>query len=95
MSANTANYGLCVVSVTQTSGGPLAKVSPYNGATCTDGSANTVGLVDGTSRAILNTSDASIIGGRGQISVNGAVSGVTPAHNDYTDTLTFIVTGTF
>ena len=95
MSAGTANYGLCVVAVTQTSGGPLAKVSPYHGATCADGAVNNVGLVDGTARNILNTGGAIITAGRGQISANSAISAVTPAHTDYTDTLTFIATGTF
>ena len=95
MSAGTANYGLCLVAVSESAGGPLAKVSPYNGATCIDGAANTIGLVDGTARNILNTSGTTITAGRGQISVNSAVSAVTPAHSDYTDTLTFIATGTF
>ncbi|KKS25864.1 MAG: hypothetical protein UU87_C0009G0004 [Parcubacteria group bacterium GW2011_GWA2_42_11] len=94
MEAGTANYGLCIASVSQTTG-TYTKVSPYNGATCVDGAVNMVGLVDGTSRAILNSNAAAITGGRSQIRVNAAISGVTPAHPDYTDTLTFIATGTF
>ena len=94
MSAGTANYGLCIASVSQTTG-TYTKVSPYNGATCVDGAVNTVGLVDGTSRAILNTAGGAIVGGRAQIRVNATISGVTPAHADYADALTFIATGTF
>ncbi len=94
MSAGTANYGLCIASVSQTTG-TLTKVSPYDGATCVDGAVNTVGIVDGTSRNILNTAGAAIVGGRAQIRVNAAISNVTPAHVDYADTLTFIMTGTF
>lgn len=94
MAAGTANYGLCVASTSATTG-TLNKVSPYNGATCIDGAANTVGLVDGTSRNILNSNSAAITAGRAQIRVNAAISGTTPAHADYTDTLTFIATGTF
>lgn len=94
MSAGTENYGLCVASTSATSG-TLAEVSPYDGATCVDGAANTVGIVDGTSRNILNTAGGAVTGGRAQIRVNAAISPVTPAHNDYQNGLTFIATGTF
>ena len=94
MSAGTANYGLCVASTSATSG-TLNKVSPYNGAPCVDGAVNTVGFVDGTSRPILNTAGATVTAGRAQIRVNAAISPTTPAHNDYSDNLTFIATGTF
>ena len=90
MAAGTANYGLCIATA-----GTLTAVSPYNGATCVDGAANTVGLVDATSRNILNSGGAPVAAGRAQIRVNAAISGVTKAHTDYTDTLTFIATGTF
>jgi hypothetical protein len=94
MAPATANYGLCVGSVTQTSGGALAKASPFNGATCTSGHVNTVGLVT-TSPTNILTTPAPIAGGRSEIRVNAENSLATVAHNDYTDTLTFIATGTF
>jgi hypothetical protein len=94
MAAGTANYGLCVATTSATTGTHSA-VAPYNGATCVDGAVNTVGIVDGTARTILNSGAAAIEGGRAQIRVNAAISGVTPAHNDYFDDLTFIATGTF
>lgn len=94
MAAGTANYGLCVASATAGTG-TFTKVSPYNGATCVDGASNTVGLLDGTAQNILNSNNAPIITGRAQIRVNAAISNVTPAHVDYTDSLTFIATSTF
>ncbi len=94
MSAGTANYGLCVVASPAAVSGTFNRVSPYNG-TCVDGASNAAGIVDGTARNILNSSGAAITGGRAQIRVNAAISNVTPAHSDYTDSLTFIATGTF
>jgi hypothetical protein len=94
MANGTANYGLCVASVTQSSGGALAKASPFNGATCVDGGSNVVGAVTTSPQNIL-TSPAPIAGGRSEIRVNAENSLATVAHNDYADTLTFIATGTF
>lgn len=94
MTPGVANYGLCVDSVTQTSGGTLAKVSPFNGATCTSGHVNTIGQVTTGAQNILTVPSA-VVGGRSEIRVNAENSLMTPAHPDYGDTLTFIATGTF
>ena len=94
MAPGVANYGLCVGSVTQSSGGTLTKASPFNGATCTSGHVNTVGVVTTSPQNILTVSSG-IVGGRSEIRVNAENSVTTPAHPDYSDTLTFIVTGTF
>ncbi|MEK7588487.1 MAG: hypothetical protein AAB438_01580 [Patescibacteria group bacterium] len=91
----TENYGLCVISVTQTTG-TLAKASPYNAGTCaTNSETNDIQALTTTGENILNTTSAPIAGAHAEISVNAAISGVTVAHSDYTDTLTFIATGTF
>jgi hypothetical protein len=94
MSAGTENYGLCVVASPSAVSGTVNRVSPYDG-TCVDGAVNGVGIIDATSRSILNSGGAGVTTGRAQIRVNAAISPVTPAHSDYTDTLTFIATGTF
>ncbi len=94
MAPGVARYGLCVGSVTQTSGGTLTKASPFNGVTCTAGSTNNVGIITTSPQNILTVSSG-IVGGRSEIRVNAENSNVTPSHNDYTDTLTFIATGTF
>ncbi len=95
MAAGTANYGLCIKSITQTTG-TLAKVAPFNGATCTSTPAgNVVGGLTGSAQDILNTSNVAIAAGRAEIMVDAAINGTTNAHSDYTDTLKFIATGTF
>lgn len=91
----TENYGLCVMSVTQSSG-TLAKASPYNAGSCaTNTETNDIQGLTTTGENILNSSGAPIAGGHAEIAVNAAISGVTVAHADYTDTLTFVATGTF
>lgn len=91
----TERYGLCVISTTATTG-TLSKAAPYNDGTCaTNSETNDVDALTTTPTNILNTGGLPIGGGRAQIAVNGSISGTTAAHNDYTDTLTFIATGTF
>lgn len=90
MAAGTANYGICVNSVSG-----LTEASPFNGATCTTTPAgNTVGVLT-TSAQNVFTVAAPVAGGRGEIFVDAANSTATVAHPDYADTLTFIATGTF
>ena len=90
----TENYGLCVISVTQTTG-TLSKASPYNTGTCAaDSETNDIQGLTTTGENIVTTA-APIAAGRAQIAVNAAISGVTVAHADYADTLTFIAAGTF
>ena len=90
----TENYGLCVVSVTQSTG-TLSKASPYNSGTCASNSeTNDIQGLTTTGENIV-TSTAPLGAGRAQIAVNAAISSGTPAHTDYTDTLTFVATATF
>lgn len=84
----TSGYGVQGSSVTQTSGGPLAFVAPYNGA-----GAN-VGLIDTSLREVF-ASSASIVGGRGSFLLKAKSSSVTPAAGDYTDLLTVVVSASF
>lgn len=94
MADGTENYGLCVVSVAQTTG-TLAKASPYDVGGCTGNTETNVvhGLT--TTGENIVTSTAPLGAGRASIAVNGAISTSTPAHADYTDTLTFVATATF
>jgi hypothetical protein len=91
MAAGTANYGLCVDSGTITG---FSRSSTYN-TTCTLGGATNavVGLT--TTVTDLLTSTAPVASGHAQIVVNAAINTATPAHTDYTDTLTFIATASF
>lgn len=93
MSAGTENYGLCVMTATLSG---FVRASPYNSGTCaTNNNTNDIqGLTTGGEN-IINSSSAPVYSAHAEISVNAGISGVTPAHNDYTDTLTFIATATF
>lgn len=82
-------FGLQGSTKTQTSGGPLSFVSPY------DGTSNSVGIVNTTVREMFNTSSSPIVGGRGSVSLKAKVANTTPGSNDYVDTLTLIATGSF
>ncbi|HEV7702243.1 MAG TPA: hypothetical protein VGO63_02255 [Candidatus Paceibacterota bacterium] len=94
MAAGTANYGICANRNAATTG-TLAKVAPFASTCTTTPGSNSVGALTTSAQTIYNTGGAAIVGGRGEIIVDAAISNTTPAHNDYSDTLTFIATGTF
>ncbi len=91
LSSASEGYGFQADSTTfsQSSGGPLAKVAPY------DGAGNNVGLVGSTIRQILSSSGSQIIAGRGSIQIKAKASNITPPATDYSDTLTLIAAGSF
>jgi hypothetical protein len=92
---NTENYGVCIVTSTATTG-TFDDEGPYDGDTCAANSeTNNVQQLTTTGEVILDTNNAAVDAGRAQISVQASITSVQPAHNDYTDTLTFIATGTF
>ncbi len=89
LSSATEGFGLQSNSVAETSGGPLAAVSPF------DGTSEVVGTVGSTPSEIYNSSSSPIVDGRGSFVAKAKVSGVTPAAGDYADTLTVIAAGIF
>lgn len=93
----TENYGLCIVSASATTGTlDDSELGGYDGDTCAANSeTNNVQALSTTPETMFDTNGAPIAAGRGQIAVNASITGVQPAHADYTDTLTFIATGTF
>jgi alpha-tubulin suppressor-like RCC1 family protein len=99
MSGGTANYGLCVENVIGPTwaSGIFQATAPYNAGTCDPASASndvkTLSAV--TPTPILDSSSAPVTTGAAEILVNAAISTSTAAHSDYTDTLTFVATGTF
>lgn len=84
----TEGFGAQGKSVTQSSGGPLTMVSPYNG------SGNNVGITDTSIRNIF-TSANPITAGRSSFIFKAKISGMTPASNDYSETLTAIAAASF
>ncbi len=82
-------YGARNNSTTQTSGGPMEAVTPYNG------SGENVGILDSAKRTIYDSSGAPVIGGRVSFLLKAKASNTTPSANDYADTLTVLATGSF
>ncbi len=82
-------FGLRVNTVTQSSGGPLTAVSPYNGSN------DVVGILDTTTRTILHSTAAPITAGRSSILVKAKAATTTPAASDYSSTITMIASATF
>jgi hypothetical protein len=88
LTSASSGYGAQVAAVTQTSGGPLTSISPYNG------SAQNVGAL-ATSLTPIFATTAPITGGAGDLYLMAKSAATTPASNDYTDTLSFTVAGSF
>jgi hypothetical protein len=74
-------YGAQGVAATQSSGGPLSIISPYNVAT------TNVGILDSNTRVIFS-SPAPISSGSGDFKLMAKAAALTPASSDYGDTLT-------
>ncbi|MEI7891190.1 MAG: hypothetical protein WCI36_04470 [bacterium] len=88
LSTPIAGFGAQIVSVAQSSGGPLAKVAPY------DGTAANVGIVDTAVREIFSSANP-IVGGSGVFLLKAKSLALTPAANDYSEELTMIASGSF
>jgi hypothetical protein len=95
LTAGSQGFGVCVFSTAQHADSPtsLAKAAPYNGS-CNKTSNHAVGGVNTSNQNIL-TSSGPLKGGTSEILVKAARSSTNAAGNDYQDTLTFIMTGTF
>jgi hypothetical protein len=88
LATSTDGFGIQDQSVGQTSGGPMAKVSPYNG------SANIVGTPSSTYAPIFSTSGPTV-GGTGTFDAQAKSSGTDPASTDYQEILTFIAAASY
>lgn len=80
--------GIQATSTSQSSGGPLTAVSPYNGA------GSTVGVIPQQLESIFS-STAAITSGRGSFALKAKVSNLTPAASDYSETLTVVAVPSF
>lgn len=88
LSLVSRGYGAQGTSVTQTSGGPLSILSPFNGLT------SNVGALSTTPQAIFGA-NAPLIGGIGTTVVQAKAASTDPAAGDYSDTLNFIAAASF
>jgi len=89
LSGATEGYGLRAVSATQSSGGPMESISPYNG------SGDNVGILNSTKRPLFDSSGSPVTSGQGVFELKAKASSLTKAATDYTDTLTIITSATF
>lgn len=85
----TSGYGARSNTVSETSGGPMQAVSPYNGAS------NNVGLLDTNKRLIFDSSGSPVSSGRTSFELKAKSSNITPAATDYSDLITVIAVGSF
>lgn len=93
MADGTENYGLCVATSGLTG---FSRASPYNSGSCaTNTETNDIQGLTTAGENIVNSGGAPVAGAQAEVIVNAAISTSTVAHNDYSDTLTFIATGTF
>jgi len=90
MAAGTANYGLCVATVTG-----WARAGSYTSTSCVAGTQTNVIPALTTTPASILSSTAPTPTLSAEILANAAISITTPAHPDYADTLTFIATASF
>lgn len=88
LGAVSTGYGAQGFSTTQTSGGPLSIVSPFNV------SAQNVGVITTGAQAIFS-STAPITGGSGSFKLMAKASSQTPSSSDYSDTLTVVAAASF
>jgi len=88
LASAASGFGAQDLTATQTSGGPLTIVSPYNGAS------QNVGILNSTLKQLF-TAAAPIVAGRGSVQIKAKAATSTPAANDYGDTLTLTTAGTF
>jgi len=89
LSAGTEGFGICS---TNAASGFTAQ-SPYDG-TCNTGAGHDVGILQATAQTIFSASGP-ISGAYGDILTKAAISATTAAHDDYTETITLIITGTY
>lgn len=81
-------YGAQSVSATQSSGGPLSAVAPY------DGTSQNVGIIDPSVRQIY-TASAPVTGGRMSVFLKAKARTITPQATDYADSITAVASASF
>lgn len=89
LSALSEGFGIRYNSLSESSGGPLAVASPF------DGASDSVGQITTVFQEIFNTTSSPIVGGRGSAVIKAKIKDLTPSANDYTETLTMVAVGTF
>lgn len=82
-------YGAQGQTISQSSGGPMEILSPYNGST------NNVGVINSAKNTIFDSSGQSVTSGQATFTLQAKPSTTARAAIDYTDTITLISSATF
>ncbi|HSX45956.1 MAG TPA: hypothetical protein VLG27_03065 [Candidatus Saccharimonadia bacterium] len=88
LSSASEGFGAQIASSTQTSGGPLSKVSPYNNTS------NNVGQIATTISTLLD-STTPLVGGQAAIQLKAKASSSTQAASNYAEIVTLIAAAAF
>ena len=89
LSSVSEGYGARGIGHSESLGGPMQLISPY------DGTGDNVGILDSTQRLLSNSSDMPVTFGQVYFELKAKASDTTPGAIDYTDILTVIGTGAF
>ncbi len=89
LSAGTAGYGVC----SSNAQNGFTATTPFNGS-CDTGANHSVGALT-TANQTIWLAPGFVTKAYGELLTKAAISSVTPAHNDYQDTLTITVTATY
>ncbi|MBU0625457.1 hypothetical protein KKF05_03895 [Patescibacteria group bacterium] len=91
------NYGWCVEYEGETSGADFNAAGAYESGTCAQALSDTTEALSTSAANLFETGPTAgpVNAGRGVLSGSAVISVLTEAHDDYTDTLTFIATATF
>lgn len=89
LAAISEGYGARGSTVSQTSGGPMRKVAPF------DGLADNVGILDSQKRIMFDSTNQPVTAGRSSFEIKAKAGAVAKAASDYADTLTVIASATF
>lgn len=89
LSSASEGYGVRGTAVTQTSGGPMEILSPYNGA------GSNVGILNTTEQIIFDSTNQPVTSGQGTFELRAKSSNTAKAATDYADTITLVGAATF
>jgi hypothetical protein len=92
MSAGTENYGLCVATANLSG---FSRSASYTTTCALNSETNGVVALSDTTPTDMISASAPFSSGHAEIVVNATIEDATPAHDDYTDTLTFIATSIY
>lgn len=84
LDAQPEGFGIRTASVSESSGGPMAPVSPF------DGASNSIGGPTTALNEVLSSSTTAVTGGRASMEVKAKITTITPSSSDYSEIITLV-----